>query len=191
MRGCRLHNMWEPIYVRTTIYENLGSILWICASSAISSVDTRACQEFYTHMLTLTTAETLAIDNSMDHLAPGNGRIYPSLVPEQGGPGAGDIEAGLWERPVKTRVGVPTRLIWPSALTQIRTHMLTQTTKDTPAIDDRMDHLAPGNGRIYPKSSTRARWPGCRGHRGREGNDRWKPESEYHPGWYGPRHPHK
>ena len=64
-----------------------------------------------THMLTLTTAETLAIDNSMDHLAPGNGRIYPSLVPEQGGPGAGDIEAGLWERPVKTRVGVPTRLI--------------------------------------------------------------------------------
>ena len=45
-------------------------------------------------MLTLTTKDTLAIDDMTDHLAQGNGRIYPSLVPEQGGPGAGDIEAG-------------------------------------------------------------------------------------------------
>ena len=45
-------------------------------------------------MLTQTTKDTPAIDDRMDHLAQGNGRIYPSLVPEQGGPGAGDIEAG-------------------------------------------------------------------------------------------------
>ena len=41
-----------------------------------------------THMLTLTTAETLPIDDSIDHLDPGNGWTYPKsstkFVPAMG-----------------------------------------------------------------------------------------------------------
>ena len=56
-------------------------------------------------------------------LLKGMAGFIRSLVPEQGGPGAGDIEAG------KGMTGrVPPRLIWPSAPAQIGTHMLILTT---------------------------------------------------------------